>query len=332
MIEKVRTLKRVIKRTVKNSVIFLIEICFPLTFIFSIWLRVIRKIGIENFHLTERVFMKVGILPVSDHYYQPLINPRKNLKKSLRDNRNLPGLDFNDKEQLEILSKFRYGSELVNFPITKTENVEYYYNNNSYESGDAEYLYSMVRTFRPRRIIEIGSGFSTLMIQNAIKANKLEDMKYTCDHTCIEPYEMPWLADLDVNLKRELVESIDLSFFEILDAGDFLFIDSSHIIRPQGDVLFEYLELLPVIKPGVIIHIHDIFSPKDYPDGWIFDEHRMWNEQYLLEAILSSSSQYRVIGAVNYLSHSFREEFKKKFPVFAMQQGKEPGAFWIVKN
>lgn len=326
------TFKKIVKKTLKFLVVFFIEICFPFTFLVSCWLKVIRKIGIENFKLTDRVFMSVGILPVSDHYYQPLINPKKYLRKSLRDNRNLPGLDFNDKEQLEILSKFNYGSELVNFPFTKTEKIEYYYDNSSYESGDAEYLYSMVRLFKPKRIVEIGSGFSTLMIQNAIKANKLADFKYSCDHICIEPYEMPWLAELEVNLKRELVENIRPSFFEALETGDFLFIDSSHIIRPQGDVLFEYLELLPVIKPGVIIHIHDIFSPKDYPDGWIFDEHRMWNEQYLLEAILSSSSQYRVIGAVNYLSHSFREEFKEKFPVFAMQQGKEPGAFWIVKN
>jgi hypothetical protein len=89
--------------------------------------------------------------------------------------------------------------------------------------------------------------------------------------------------------------------------------------------------LLPILKPGVLVHIHDIFTPKDYLDDWIFS-HRLWNEQYLLEAFLSFNSDFRIIGALNYLAHNYRKELKAKCPIFAKQQNREPGAFWMIKN
>lgn len=198
--------------------------------------------------------------------------------------------------------------------------------------GDAEYLYNIIRYFKPKRIIEIGCGNSTLMIKNAILANKKEDKEYTCHHICIEPYGAPWLEKIDVDVKREKVENIQISFFQQLEANDILFIDSSHIIRPQGDVLFEYLEILPNLKSGVLVHIHDIFSPKDYLDEWIFNWHLMWNEQYLIEAFLTNNSEFRIIGALNFLTHHHKKELSDKCPIFALQNGREPGAFWIVKR
>jgi predicted O-methyltransferase YrrM len=280
----------------------------------------------------EAVFSELGIRPILDHYYQPLINPKKHLKKSLRDNRRLPGIDFNDREQLDLLDKFDFNTELLEFPVDKrkeTAGAEFFYNNGMYCSGDAEYLYNMIRLFKPSRIIEIGSGQSTLMALNAIDKNKAADKNYHCDHICIEPFEEPWLETKNIKVIRSKVEDLDIGFFEQLESNDILFIDSSHIIRPQGDVLFEYLEILPVLKPGVIVHIHDIFTPKDYPDQWIFDEHRLWNEQYLLEAFLSFNGQFEIIGATNYLSHHYTKEFSAKCPVFAKQPGREPGAFWM---
>ena len=95
-------------------------------------------------------------------------------------------------------------------------------------------------------------------------------------------------------------------------------------------LLFEYLEIaLPVLKPGVIVHIHDIFTPKDYLDDWIYKQHRLWNEQYLLEAFLTFNNKFKIIGATNYLSHNYRDEFSAKCPIFASQRGREPGAFWL---
>ena len=140
----------------------------------------------------------------------------------------------------------------------------FYYDNPSLGPADAEYLYCMIRHFRPSRIIEVGSGYSTLMAKQALEKNKAETKTYQCDLTCIEPYEMPWLEKTGVQVIRKPVEALDLSFFKCLGKNDILFIDSSHVVRPQGDVLFEFLEILPSLNEGVIIHVHDIFSPRDY--------------------------------------------------------------------
>src|SRR5207249_4692755 len=173
---------------------------------------------------------------------------KKDLRKSLRENRTLPGIDLNDEEQLNLLKSFSFNEELLMFPVEKKGEIEFYYNNHGYESGDAEYLYNMIRHFKPKRIIEIGSGNSTLMARNAIVRNKVEDVNYTCQQICIEPYEKPWLEKIEVELIREKAENLNASFFQKLEANDILFIDSTHIIRPQGDVLFEYLEILPTLK------------------------------------------------------------------------------------
>jgi hypothetical protein len=280
----------------------------------------------------DAIFSKLGILPVLDQYYQPLINPKKHLKKLDDQDRHLPGINLNDEEQLAILSKFNFNDELLNFPMHQQKDaaeVEFFYDNGFYCSGDAEYLYNMIRHFKPGRIIEIGSGKSTLMALNATDMNKLEDPNYTCDHICIEPYETPWLESKNLTVIRSKVEEMDLVFFEQLGVNDILFIDSSHVIRPQGDVLFEYLEILPILNPGVIVHIHDIFTPKDYLIDWIVNHRLLWNEQYLLEAFLSYNDKFEIIGATNYLSHHYPEQFSAKCPVFAKQQGREPAAFWM---
>ncbi len=299
----------------------------PITYLSSSWLKLTTS-G-KRLESTDRVFSALGIFPVRDHYYEPLTNPKKHLKKSLREDRNLEGIDWNVEKQLEILNQFHYSEELRAFPLERGGEGEYYYNNNMYASGDSEYLYSMVRHFKPKRIIEIGSGNSTLMVINALKKNKLEDNEYQCAHVCIEPFEQPWLDKVGVELRREKVEDVDLSFFKSLGENDILFIDSSHIIRPQGDVLFEIFEILPILQPGVLVHIHDIFSPKDYLDEWIYKDKRLWNEQYLLEAFLMFNTKFEIIGAINYLSHHHKELFGEKCPVFKSQPGREPGAFWI---
>ena len=94
----------------------------------------------------------------------------------------------------------------------------------------------------------------------------------------------------------------------------------------------KYLELLPTLNSGVLVHVHDIFTPKDYLDEWVFNKHLLWNEQYLLEAFLIFNSEFRIIGSLNYLSHNFTEEFSEKCPVFAKQDDREPGAFWMIKK
>ncbi len=270
--------------------------------------------------------MRIGLLPVRDHYYQPLVNPKKHLKHSLKDDRELPGIKLNIDEQLSLLKGFQFNEELTQFTKHKSSPLSYYYKNNSFESGDSEFLYNMIRHFKPKRIIEIGSGFSTLMSYAAITKNDND-----CELICIEPYEMPWLEELPINVIRKKIEDVDVNMFSSLKENDILFIDSSHIIRPQGDVLFEYLELLPSLNAGVIVHIHDVFTPKDYLEEFIYEYRFMWNEQYLLEAFLTFNSHFKIIGAVNYLKHHHWEALSNVCPMLKTEPDREPGSFWIQK-
>jgi len=125
---------------------------------------------------------------------------------------------------------------------------------------------------------------------------------------------------------------MDKQLFLELGENDILFIDSSHVIRPQGDVLCEYLEILPTLRSGVLVHIHDIFTPRDYLDQWLIDEVKLWNEQYLLEAFLSCNFEFEIIAALNFLKHRHPAELAAKFPMLGENIAHcEPGSFWIRK-
>ncbi len=304
----------------------------PFTFMSSILLLAIRKIRISHMPVSKWIFKKVGVFPITDHYYEPLFND-KHLRLPLAKDRHLPGIDWNDNEQLSLLASFSYEEELAAIPIEKpAKDFLFYYDNPSLGPGDAEYLYCMIRHYKPARVIEIGSGYSTLMAKQAIEKNVSENSSYQCEQTCIEPYEMPWLEKTGVEVIRKRVEEVDLSLFKSLGKHDLLFIDSSHMIRPQGDVLYEFLEILPVLASDVIVHVHDIFSPRDYTKKHLVEDVLFWNEQYLLEAFLSLNKQFRIIGALNFLKNHYPEKISSKLPLLRTHPHHEPGSFWIISG
>jgi hypothetical protein len=321
------TFRRLFKIILPALDFFLVPVAIAAT----LAMKFIRKAGIQRLPRTLKVFRRLGIYPLRDHYYEPLFNPA-HLRKPLDLDRELTTLDWNIEVQLDLVAKFHFNRELRELPLTRNSGREFFYNNGSFESGDAEFLYNIIRLFKPQRIFEIGSGQSTLLAACAVQANHRDDPDYTCEHICIEPYEAPWLEELNVKVIREPVERIDKLFFRKLERNDILFIDSSHVIRPQGDVLFEYLEILPILKSGVLVHIHDIFTPKDYPRQWIFADARFWNEQYLLEAFLSFNPQFEIIGSLNFLRHHYPKELASCCPVLQEQMDfREPGSFWITR-
>lgn len=281
------------------------------------------------FDRARSVFRKRGVHLVWHHYYSPTVE-RSDLRYPLTTPRNLAGIDFNLPAQKTLISQFRYKEELIAIPHVKADELSYGYDNNMYGPGDAEMLYSIIRHFKPKRIVEIGSGQSTLVGTLAINANKATDPSYHCSYTCVEPFEVPWLEKLGVDVVRRKVEELDQTLIEKLDKNDILFIDSSHVIRPQGDVVCEFLELLPKIKPGVIVHVHDIFTPRDYPEKWVITDQRMWTEQYLLEAFLSFNAEFEVVIALNMLHFDYREVLKDACPVLMQNPDRySPGAFWF---
>ncbi|MCM5527510.1 class I SAM-dependent methyltransferase [Parasegetibacter sp. NRK P23] len=304
----------------------------PFTILSAVLLKLIRVLRVRHFPVSMFIFKKVGVFPIRDHYYEPQFNFDQ-LSRPLTADRSLNGINWNIDGQLALINSFVYRNELSAFPWDKPAGVKpvFYFNNPSFGPGDAEFLYAMIRKFRPGKIIEIGSGYSTLMAQAAIDRNRFEDPSYSCRHTCIEPYEMPWLESTGVEVVREVVEKIPLSFFEDLNEHDILFIDSSHVIRPQGDVLYEFLELLPSIQKGVIVHVHDIFSPRDYTDLHLKKDVLFWNEQYILEAFLTCNKEFEVLGSLHHLKQKYPAQLQQVFPYLGQFPAHEPGSFWIRK-
>lgn len=270
---------------------------------------------------------RVGVHLRSTHYYHPTYADL-DLPSDVSGERHLPGLDLDPEGQLARVAAFDVASELSAFPEGSAEGLGFAFANGAYEHGDAESLYAMIRSLKPARLFEIGSGHSTRMAKAALDANRQEAPSYDCRHLCIEPYEMPWLDQLGIEVVRSRVEQCDPALFSELDQRDILFIDSSHVIRPFGDVLFEFQRLIPALSKGVFVHVHDVFTPRDYPESWLRKERRLWNEQYLMETMLSHSPRYRVALALNWLTHNHRERLDLAFPTMAGHQC-EPGAFWF---
>ena len=162
----------------------------------------------------------------------------------------------------------------------------------------------------------------------AIEKNKYAGISTSL--TCIEPYEIKWLdTTKNIELIREKVEDIPVDYFKQLQENDILFIDSSHIIRPENDVLFEYLEILPALNKGVIIHIHDIFSPRHYRADWLQKDLRLWNEQYLLEAFLYYNDSFEIIYSLNYLKSNHFNATQQALTNLSEQD--QPASIWLRK-
>jgi hypothetical protein len=301
----------------------------PFVYLAAGLLRGVRRLGMDRMPISRRALLKAGVFPITDHYYEPQFDYR-NSPRAFAGNRQLPGIDWNIAGQLVLLSGYSFTGELAGIAgDASTGPLKFHFNNGTFEAGDAEYWYQLIRALKPRRIFEVGSGNSTLMAVEAIRRNRAEDPGYTCRHVCIEPFEAPWLEERGATVLRMKIEELPLEFFSELAANDILFIDSTHIIRPGGDVLFEYLELLPALNTGVIVHVHDIFSPDNYPRAWLEQEVRFWNEQYLLEAFLSHNRDWKIIGALNYLHHHHYEHLKAVAPYLTPRH--EPGSFYLQK-
>ncbi|MFN3990573.1 MAG: class I SAM-dependent methyltransferase [Erythrobacter sp.] len=281
-----------------------------------------------NFPIYLRQADRLGIQWRSTHYYHPTYRDA-DLPADVTKPRDLPGLDLHEEAQLALLASFQVQGELDYMTTHEDAELAFQYDNGQYNFGDAESLYAMVRRKKPRRIFEIGSGNSTRIVNRAIARNRIDDPAFACRHICIEPYEMPWLERLGPEIIRKRVQDVPLTLFDELDAGDILFIDSSHVIRPFGDVLVEFQSIIPRLAKGVIVHVHDIFTPRDYPETWLRSQRRLWNEQYLLEVLLTNSSRYRTLLALNWLANEHRDKLVEAFPPLGQRPDAQPGAYWF---
>jgi hypothetical protein len=183
--------------------------------------------------------------------------------------------------------------------------------NNEYFGGiDSEVLYAVVSRNRPKTIIEVGSGYSTRVIAKAIA-----DQGLTTKLISIDPFPRAPVAGIANERLSCMVEALPAtSFADQLSSGDILFIDSSHTVTTGGDVPFLFLEVLPRLAQGVIVHIHDVFLPFDYPKEWIVDFRWRWTEQYLVHAFLCNNSAFEIIWASQYMWREFKQDVLHVIP------------------
>lgn len=175
----------------------------------------------------------------------------------------VPYFWFNEPENLRLLREVfpQFKTEYSTFQHYKEDGADpFYLFNGSYQAGDAEILYCLVCHFFPRRIIEVGCGFSTMVIRKAISKNQIP-----CTLTCIDPSPRSGVSECADELFANRVEDVSKEVFTVLDENDILFIDTTHVVTKRSYIAYLILEVLPSLKPGVIVHIHDIFLPFDYP-------------------------------------------------------------------
>ena len=316
----------IIKKTLNKFRLLIDTIFFLILIPASLIMLCFRKYGAHKLPLSKKILNLIGIYPLTDHYYEPQFNFRS-LNKNLSENRNLPGINLNLTRQIHNLSNLIYKNELIELNLEKkSTNNKFCIKNDFFGYGDSEIYYQIIRHFKPKKILEIGSGYSTLIALQAIENNKKND-KINTQITCIEPFENKWLDDLNIEILRKKIEDTDESNYLALASGDIFFLDSSHIIRPQGDILKVFLEILPKLNRGVLVQIHDIFTPKDYPEQWIIKENKFWNEQYLVETLMMNENKYEIYLMLNYLKNNAFNELKKVCPYLTSKD--QPSSLYL---
>lgn len=296
---------------------------------------VIKRLPIIEEIVSERDKLRreCGFVPPG-HFYSPI----PSLEEIIRDAskifgsipHNIPGLKLHESEQLKLLEDFEQYYEAMPFQPHKVEGLRYYFENPMYSYSDAIFLHCMIRHLKPRRIIEIGSGFSSCV---NLDTNELFfDSSITT--TFIDPYPDTLMSLIKENDKNKIrvipqrLQDISLNEFEALEANDILFIDSTHVSKINSDVNRIFFEILPSLSPGVYIHFHDIFYPFEYPKEWIY-EGRAWNEIYMLRTFLQYNSRFRIVLMNTFMEHFHEPFFQEKMPLCLKNPG---GSIWIRKE
>jgi hypothetical protein len=267
------------------------------------------------------------------HYYSPI----PSLDEVRRDEalifdevpRVIPGVDLREREQLDLLERFKDYYREQPFGPHKVPGRRYYFENDAYAYSDAIVLYCMMRHLAPRRYVEIGSGFSSCV---ALDTNDLF-FGGAIATTFIEPYPERLLslvaaedhARMTVIPRR--LQDVALETFDVLEANDILFVDSTHVSKVHSDVNRIFFEILPRLKPGVHVHFHDVFYPFEYPKAWVY-EGRAWNEAYLLRAFLQYNPAFPMVFMNTFMERYHEGVFRADLPLCLRNPG---GSIWIRK-
>jgi predicted O-methyltransferase YrrM len=291
----------------------------------------LRLPGLREFVVERKAFREAFRFAGPGHFYSPI----PSMDEVRRDAAGLfgpppqalPGIELNEARQLELLEEITQYYRELPFPEHKSPGRRYFYENPMYSYSDAIFLYGMIRHAHPKRIVEVGSGFSSCVILDT--ADLFLDGKVEC--TFIEPYPNRLLSLLKPEDRERVlflvkrVQDVGAEPFLALERNDILLIDSSHVAKIGSDVNYLLGEVLPRLQPGVYVHVHDIFYPFEYPEQWIRDG-RWWNEAYTLRAFLAFNSAFKIILFNTFLERFHREIFERDMPLCLRNEG---GSIWV---
>lgn len=268
------------------------------------------------------------------YYYSPLPDNRELATEPRHSQvwpstaRPTPGIDWNDEAQRHLAEHVFATQTRLDFVDEETDDPTVYWSaNDQYPALDAWILEGMLRHLRPKSMIEIGSGFSSLI---TARVNR-EHFGGALDFTCIEPYPRDFLSAGVPGISALRVEQIQdtpLEVFDVLTAGDVLFVDTAHTVKTGGDVAWIYGEIIPRLRPGVAVHIHDAFVPGEYPEQWVM-EGWGWNEIYLIKAFLAFNDSFEVLFGAQWMLQNEGAAIDRAFPDFAAHRERQGAALWI---
>ncbi|HEV7457470.1 MAG TPA: class I SAM-dependent methyltransferase [Roseococcus sp.] len=262
------------------------------------------------------------------HYYSPVVDP-STLGDYVTRARAMPpealhGIKLDTAAMLKLLDTHSAELAALDLPRTKVPGRRYFVEGGPFPAGDAASLYLMLAIHRPRRIVEIGSGYSTAAMLDFAEILNLEPLFLTC----VEPYPERLLSlmqegdDTQLTLVQRPVQQLTANeLVGALEPGDILFIDSTHVLKTGSDVHHEIFNLLPCVKPGVVIHIHDCPYPFEYPEFWVTERNYSWNEAYAIRAFLTLNDSFEVMFWSSLLKSQHGPHISKKVPHYAQNAG-----------
>lgn len=237
------------------------------------------------------------------------------------------GVDWRGEEQLALVREELAEQEPMTFPETTDDPTEFFSSNPAFAPHDAWALQAMLRHLRPRRMIEVGSGWTSLL---AARVNR-EQLGGEMRLTCVDPYPQEFMrggVEGVAELIEEPIEEMPLEFFTGLGEGDVLFVDSTHTVKTGSDVVYLFGEVIPRLAPGVVVHVHDVFLPGEYPPQWVLSGWA-WNEQYLVQAFLAFNREFEVVLSLGWLAHRHPEVVEAEVPGFERFYPGRGGSLWI---
>ena len=265
------------------------------------------------------------------HYYSPIPSDQDIAALARRAApASIEGIDLNDAGQRDLLDNLAAFYPSLPFTDEPQPGFRYRYLNPSYSYADAIFLHTMLRHVCPKRLIEIGSGYTSAL---AIDTNE-RFLGGNLECCFIEPYpDLLRSLMTDDDRRRATViakplQDVDLTLFDVLQSGDILFVDSTHVSKVNSDVNRIIFEILPRIARGVFVHIHDVFYPFEYPLDWL-REGRAWNEQYLLRAFLQFNASFTIRLFGHYVTHRYPDWFSQHMPLCLKNTG---GALWLERT